>query len=81
MSGDWAKRLTEGSRRAGSDIDAAGLFYSGQRNSVRDHLAAQRWRVSITSTADAYAANGFAPPVGELAAATGPGYLTATLDG
>jgi len=76
MSGDWAKQLTERSGRAGSDIDATELFYSGQRTSARDHLAAHGWRVSVLSTADAYVANGFAP----LAAPAAPGYLTATLD-
>jgi methyltransferase (TIGR00027 family) len=80
MAGDWAKRLTEQARRAGSDIDAAGLFYSGERNGARDHLAAHGWRVSVLSAADAYAVNGFAPPDGELATMAGPGYLTATMD-
>ena len=67
MSGEWAKRFTE-------------LFYSGQRNSARDHLAAQGWRVSVLSTADAYAANGFALPSDGPGAMATPGYLTATLD-
>ncbi|MEZ0364458.1 SAM-dependent methyltransferase [Mycobacterium sp. pUA109] len=79
MTADWAKQLTERSRRAGSHIDATELFYSGERISARDHLAAHGWRVSVLSIAEAYATNGFAPPTGELAAA--PGYLTATLDG
>lgn len=79
MSGDWARQLAERSRRAGSDIDATGLFYSGERTSARDYLAAHGWRVSVLSIADAYAANGFAPPDHELAAVAGPGYLTAML--
>ena len=79
MTGDWAKQLTERSRRVGSDIDATELFYSGERTSARDHLVAHGWRVSVLSVADAYAANGFARPDHELAAAAGPGYLTATL--
>lgn len=38
------------------------------------------WCVSLLSTADAYATNGFTPPHDEPGAATAPGHLTATLD-
>ena len=80
MTGEWAKQLTEQSRRAGSEIDLTELFYSGERCSARDHLAAHGWRVSVLSIADAYAANGFAAPDNELAAAAVSGYLIATLE-
>jgi methyltransferase (TIGR00027 family) len=79
MTGDWARRITERSRRVGSDIDATRLFYFGERNSARDHLAAHGWSISVLSVADAYAANGFATPEDELASLAGPGYLTARL--
>jgi methyltransferase (TIGR00027 family) len=79
MTGDWAGRITERSRRVGSDIDATRLFYFGERNSARDHLAAHGWSISVLSVADAYAANGFATPEDELASLAGPGYLTARL--
>jgi methyltransferase (TIGR00027 family) len=80
ITGDSVKRLNEQSCRVGSDLDLTELFYSGERNSASDHLAAHGWRVAITSTADAYAANGFTPLDDGTTAAAGSGYLTATLD-
>jgi methyltransferase (TIGR00027 family) len=78
---DWAERLTERSRRIGSNINLAELFYSGDRNTAADYLRAHGWRVDILTTAQAYAANGFELPDDELAAFGGDsGYLAATLD-
>jgi methyltransferase (TIGR00027 family) len=78
---DWAERLTERSRRIGSNINLAELFYSGDRTAAADYLAAHGWRVDIRTTAQAYAANGFDLPDDELAAFGGDsGYLAATLD-
>jgi methyltransferase (TIGR00027 family) len=77
---DWAERLTERSRRIGSDINLAELFYTGERNSAADYLTADGWRVDVLKTVDAFAANGFELPDDELAAFGGDsGYLTATL--
>ncbi|BBX47283.1 class I SAM-dependent methyltransferase [Mycobacterium cookii] len=77
---DWAERLTERSRRIGSDINLAELFYTGDRNTAADYLGARGWRVNTQTTAEVYAANGFEPPDDELAAfGSGSGYLTATL--
>jgi methyltransferase (TIGR00027 family) len=77
---DWAERLTERSRRIGSDINLAELFYTGDRNTAADYLGAHGWQVDTRTTAQVYAANGFELPDDELASFGGAsGYLTATL--
>ncbi|MCV7150476.1 class I SAM-dependent methyltransferase [Mycolicibacterium pyrenivorans] len=82
LTGDWAKAMTERARRHGSDIDLTELFYSGPRNSAADQLRELGWQVSVLPNADAYAANGFAPPADHLRAMIGvSGYLSAELGG
>jgi len=77
---DWAEKLTARTKRLGSEIDLAELFYTGERNSAADYLAAQGWSNTILPTAEAYAANGFQLPDDELATLGGnSGYLTSTL--
>ncbi|OBK50649.1 SAM-dependent methyltransferase [Mycobacterium sp. 1081908.1] len=77
---DWAQRLTERSRRIGSNINLAELFYTGERNTAAEYLTGHGWRVDIQTTEEIYAANGFELPNDELAAfGGGSGYLTATL--
>jgi methyltransferase (TIGR00027 family) len=77
---DWAQRLTERSRRIGSNINLAELFYTDQRNTAAEYLSAHGWRVDIRTTEQAYTVNGFELPDDELAAFGGDsGYLTATL--
>jgi methyltransferase (TIGR00027 family) len=77
---DWAERLTERSRRIGSNINLAELFYTGDRNPAADYLRAHGWQTDITTTEQAYAANGFGVPNDELASfGSGSGYLTATV--
>jgi methyltransferase (TIGR00027 family) len=77
---DWAERLTERSRRIGSTINLAELFYMGERNGAGDYLKAQGWSTDVINTEDAFAANGFTLPDDEMASfASGSGYLTATL--
>src|SRR5271156_549137 len=69
---DWADRLTERSRRIGSNINLAELFYSGDRNAAADYLQDHGSQID--------AANGFELPDDELAHfGDGSGYLTATL--
>lgn len=78
---DWAERLTERSRRIGSNINLAELFYTGERNTAAEYLAAHGWRTDIQTTERAYGANGFELPADELASFGGAsGYLTATLE-
>jgi methyltransferase (TIGR00027 family) len=80
MPDDWTEKLDERSRRAGSDIKLSELFYSGDRNTAREHLSSHGWQVSTISTAEAFAANGFEVPDDELIRFIGDsGYLTATL--
>jgi methyltransferase (TIGR00027 family) len=76
----WTEMLNERSRRMGSNIDLADLFYSGERNAAGDYLASKGWDVTIRSTREAYAVNGFEFPDDELAALAGDsGYLSAIL--
>jgi O-methyltransferase involved in polyketide biosynthesis len=81
MSGqEWTRVLDERSRRMGSDIRLAELFYTGDRHPAGDYLAGRGWNVDIRRTRDAYAANGFDFPDDELAAFAGDsGYLSAIL--
>jgi methyltransferase (TIGR00027 family) len=82
MPDDWAQRLDERSRRAGSHIKLSELFYSGERNSAREYLSSHGWRVTTRSMAESFAANGFELPDDELTGLIGDsGYLTATLQG
>ena len=77
---DWAERLTERSRRIGSNINLAELFYSGDRNPAADYLQDHGWHIDVQTTSQIYAANGFELPDDELAHfGDGSGYLTATL--
>jgi methyltransferase (TIGR00027 family) len=78
---DWAERLTERSRRIGSNINLAELFYPGERNTATEYLAARGWQVDVRSTEQAFAANGFELPNDELSPmGSSSGYLTAILD-
>jgi hypothetical protein len=64
----------------GSGISLAELFYPGQRNTAGDYLASKDWDVTVQSSREVYAANGFQFPDDEIAALTGDsGYLTAIL--
>jgi methyltransferase (TIGR00027 family) len=78
---DWAEKLDERSRRAGSDLGLADLFYSGERNSAGAYLAGQGWQVSVLTTREAFAGSGFELPDDELTAYVGAdsGYLAAVL--
>jgi len=77
---DWAQKLTERSRRLGSTINLAELFYTGDRNSAAEYLGARGWRIDIQTTERAYAEHGFQLPDDDLASfGDASGYLTATL--
>ena len=75
----WTKKVTEWSKRVGSDVDLIDLFYSGDRHSAGDYLTSKDWDVTIQSGRDAYAGYGFDYPE-ELADLAGDsGYLSARL--
>ncbi|OBI11876.1 SAM-dependent methyltransferase [Mycobacterium sp. E2462] len=75
---DWAQKLTERAQRLGSTINLAELFYTGERNTAAEYLAARGWRVDITTTEQAYAGHGFEVPKDELASfGETSGYLAA----
>lgn len=77
---EWIQKLDERSRRMGSGISLAELFYPGQRNTAGDYLASKDWDVTVQSSREVYAANGFEFPDDEITALTGDsGYLTAIL--
>ncbi len=77
---EWTEKLNERSRRIGANIDLAGLFYTGERNTAGDYLTSKGWDVTIRSSQEAYAVNGFELPEHELTALEGDsGYLAATL--
>jgi methyltransferase (TIGR00027 family) len=77
---DWAQRLTERSRRIGSNINLAELFYTGERNTAAEYLTAHGWRVDIRTSEQAFAAHGFEVPDDDLSRLGGSsGYLTAAL--
>jgi methyltransferase (TIGR00027 family) len=75
---DWAEKLTERSRRIGSKINLAELFYTGDRNAAGEYLTERGWRVDILTTEQAFSAHGFQLPQDELASFGGSsGYLSA----
>ncbi|MCV7065301.1 class I SAM-dependent methyltransferase [Mycolicibacterium farcinogenes] len=79
MSKDWSQRVSEWSRKVGTDVDLMDLFYSGDRNQARDYLTEQGWTVTVQPTRAAYESHGFDYP-DELADIAGDsGYLSATL--
>lgn len=77
---DWVDRITERTRRVGSTINLAELFYTGDRTSATEYLADRGWATEVLSTEEAYAAQGFELPDDEMAAlGGGSGYVTARL--
>jgi methyltransferase (TIGR00027 family) len=78
---EWTEKLSERSRRMGSHLDLAELFYTGDRTSAGDYLTAKGWDVTIQPSRKAFALNGFTFPEDELTAQAGDsGYLSAILD-
>jgi methyltransferase (TIGR00027 family) len=78
---EWVSRLSERSRRMGSDLNLAELFYTADRNRADQYLISKGWDVTIRPNRKAYAINGFKYPQDELTAFAGDsGYLSAILD-
>ena len=77
---DWVEMLDERSRRMGSNVNLADLFYLGDRTPAGEYLASKGWTVTIRATREAFALNGFELPENELTALAGDsGYLSAIL--
>jgi methyltransferase (TIGR00027 family) len=77
---EWTEKINERSRRMGSDVNLAELFYTDDRNPVDKYLTSKGWDVTIRPARKAYALNGFKYPEDELTALAGDsGYLSAIL--
>ena len=80
FTNERVQRFTERWRRAGFDLDAADLFYLGERSIVVDYLTDHGWRVTPHPARELYARNGFEFPENEMTAAFGEmSYVAATL--
>jgi methyltransferase (TIGR00027 family) len=60
------KELAEKMKELGSDIAIEDLVYHGERTNIIQYLEKLGWTVSVQSSREAYAANGFELPDGEL---------------
>lgn len=76
----WSERVSQWSKKVGSDVDLMDLFYSGERTSARDHLTALGWDATVRPTRAAYEGHGFAYPEELDDLAGDSGYLSATLE-
>jgi len=74
---DWADRLTERSRRIGSNINLAELFYTGDRNTAAEYLGARGWRVT-SKRHTGFCRHGFELPKDGWPRWARLGYLTAS---
>ena len=80
FTSDRIQRITERWQRAGLDLDAANLFYPGERSVVVDYLANSGWQVTAHAARDLYERNGFEFPENEWTASFGEmSYVAAAL--
>ena len=74
------QRITERWQRFGFNLNAADLFYPGERNVVVDYLGTHGWAVTAHPARELYAQNGFEFPEDEMAATFGElSYVAAIL--
>ena len=74
------QRISERWRSFGFDLNAADLFYQGERSVVVDYLTTHGWQVTAHTAKELYARNGFDFPSDEMTAAFGDmSYVAATL--
>ncbi|MBU8816566.1 class I SAM-dependent methyltransferase [Mycolicibacterium goodii] len=79
LSEGVTKRVSEWSKRMGTDVDLKDLFYTGDRNTAGDYLGGLGWQVTVLTSREAYAGHGFDYPE-EMAELMGDsGYLSAHL--
>ncbi|WP_018601810.1 class I SAM-dependent methyltransferase [Mycobacterium sp. 155] len=74
---EWTKKVSEWSKRVGSDVDLMDLFYSGDRHTAGDYLDGHGWQSTVLTGRDAYAGYGFAYPDDLADLAGDSGYLSA----
>ncbi len=80
LTEERVQRISERWQRFGLDLNAADLFYGGERNVVLDYLTSHGWQVTLNSARDLYAQNGFEYPEDGMAAEFGElSYVDATL--
>lgn len=73
------QRISERWQRFGFNLNAADLFYRGERNVVVDYLKTHGWQVTAYPARELYASNGFEFPEDAMAAAFGDlSYVAAT---
>lgn len=80
FSDERLQRISERWQRFGFNLNAADLFYRGERNVVVDYLNGHGWQVTAHPVRELYAQNGFEFPEDEMAATFGElSYVAATL--
>jgi methyltransferase (TIGR00027 family) len=80
FSDERLQRISERWRRFGFDLNAADLFYQGERSVVVDYLTTHGWQVTPHPARELYTRNGFKFPEDEMAATFGDmSYVDATL--
>jgi methyltransferase (TIGR00027 family) len=80
FSRESVQRIGERWRRAGFDLNAADLFYHGERSIVADYLTGHNWQVTAHPAPELYQRNGFSFPEDEsMAMFRQMSYVAATL--
>jgi methyltransferase (TIGR00027 family) len=80
FSHERVQSISERWRRVGFNLDAAELFYVGQRSIVADYLTGHGWQVNAHPAEELYARNGFQFPEDEsMALFREMSYVAATL--
>jgi methyltransferase (TIGR00027 family) len=80
FSDERLERISERWQRFGFNLNAADLFYRGERSVVVDYLTTHGWQVTAHPAKELYARNGFEFPKDEMAATFGDmSYVAATL--
>ncbi|WP_019972275.1 class I SAM-dependent methyltransferase [Mycobacterium sp. 141] len=74
---EWTKKVSEWSKRVGSDVDLMDLFYSGDRHTAGDYLDGHGWQSTVRTAREAYAGYGFDYPEDLADLAGDSGYLSA----
>ena len=80
FSAESVQRISERWQRAGFDLNAADLFYQGERSIVIDYLTGHGWQVAAHPAPELYQRNGFRFPEEEaMALFRSMSYVAATL--